>query len=115
MFADHKRLVRELDVLLNGEAGAAAQASLCDIVSQVRAERLSLWRGPVPMDIPPNAWIADQARQLSASKAQDAVGALAWNMAVAFRRWAEGGSGNSSVAAQVAQPIREDLESKGEA
>ncbi len=33
---DKKRLVRELDVLLNGEAGAAKQASLCDIVSQLR-------------------------------------------------------------------------------
>lgn len=37
--ADHNRLVRELDVLLNGEAGAAEQASLCDIVAQVRMER----------------------------------------------------------------------------
>ncbi len=36
VLADHRRLVRELDVLLNGEAGAAKQASLCDIVSQVR-------------------------------------------------------------------------------
>jgi hypothetical protein len=35
---DHRRLVRELDVLLNGEAGAAKQASLCDIVGQVRRE-----------------------------------------------------------------------------
>ncbi len=34
---DHKRLVRELDVLLNGSL-AAKQASLCDIVSQVRRE-----------------------------------------------------------------------------
>ena len=33
--ADHQRLVRELDVLLNGEAGAAKQASLCDLVAQV--------------------------------------------------------------------------------
>lgn len=33
--ADHRRLVRELDVLLNGEDGAAPQASLCDIVGQV--------------------------------------------------------------------------------
>ena len=32
---DHARLVRQLDVLLNGEAGAAQQASLCDIVAQV--------------------------------------------------------------------------------
>jgi hypothetical protein len=38
---DHKRLVRELDVLLNGDS-AAPQASLCDIVAQVRkySERL---------------------------------------------------------------------------
>lgn len=35
---DHRRLVRELDILLNGEANAARQASLCDIVSQVRRE-----------------------------------------------------------------------------
>lgn len=35
---DRKRLVRELDVALNGEAGAAPQASLCDIVAQVKAE-----------------------------------------------------------------------------
>lgn len=34
--ADELRLVRELDELLNGEDGAARQASLCDIVSQVR-------------------------------------------------------------------------------
>ena len=36
-FADHQRMVRELDVLLNGD-GAAKQASLCDIVAQVRKE-----------------------------------------------------------------------------
>jgi ATP:corrinoid adenosyltransferase len=35
VLADHRRLVRELDVLLNGEAGAAKQASLCDLVAQV--------------------------------------------------------------------------------
>lgn len=33
--ADHRKLVRQLDVALNGEAGAAKQASLCDIVGQV--------------------------------------------------------------------------------
>ncbi|MBV4524339.1 hypothetical protein KVG88_30155 [Pseudomonas sp. SWRI74] len=38
MRADRDRLVRELDVLLNGDAGAAEQASLCDIVAQVRME-----------------------------------------------------------------------------
>ena len=35
---DVNRLVRELDVCLNGEAGAAVQASLCDVVAQVRHE-----------------------------------------------------------------------------
>jgi hypothetical protein len=35
VLADHRRLVRELDVLLNGE-GAAQQASLCDIVAQLQ-------------------------------------------------------------------------------
>ncbi|KVT92659.1 hypothetical protein WK60_13795 [Burkholderia ubonensis] len=39
VLADHRRLVRELDVLLNGEEGAALQASLCDIVAQVRREK----------------------------------------------------------------------------
>lgn len=33
---DHLALVRALDVALNGEEGAAKQASLCDIVTQVR-------------------------------------------------------------------------------
>lgn len=36
VIADHKRLVRELDVMINGEEGAAKQASLCDIVSQMK-------------------------------------------------------------------------------
>lgn len=43
-FEDHKRLVRELDVALNGEDGAAKQASLCDIVSQVKDQRWKLVR-----------------------------------------------------------------------
>ncbi|VVD91350.1 hypothetical protein PCO31110_01636 [Pandoraea communis] len=37
--ADIDRLVRELDVLLNGDS-AAKQASLCDVVSQVRSEQI---------------------------------------------------------------------------
>jgi len=36
VLTDHKRLVRELDVIINGEEGAAKQASLCDIVSQMK-------------------------------------------------------------------------------
>lgn len=37
VLANHRRLVREMDVLLNGEEGAAKQASLCDLVGQVSA------------------------------------------------------------------------------
>lgn len=33
---DHNRLVRELDAALNGEEGAAEQASLCDIADEVK-------------------------------------------------------------------------------
>lgn len=39
LLQDHNRLVRELDVLLNGQEGAAQQASLCDIVAQLRAAK----------------------------------------------------------------------------
>ena len=44
VMADHKRLVRELDVALNGEEGAAKQASLCDILAQVKHSRISVTR-----------------------------------------------------------------------
>lgn len=40
VLSSHDRLVRELDVLLNGEEGAAKQASLCDVVAQVRRDGL---------------------------------------------------------------------------
>lgn len=33
---DHRRLVREMDEALNGKEGMAKQASLCDLVSQVK-------------------------------------------------------------------------------
>lgn len=48
VLADHRRLVRELDVLLNG-GGAARQASLCDIVGQVAKQRIR-----APNWTPPN-------------------------------------------------------------
>lgn len=38
VLVSHRQLVRELDVALNGEEGAAQQASLCDIVCQVSHE-----------------------------------------------------------------------------
>lgn len=38
VLSDHRRLVRELDFVLNGD-NAAEQASLCDIVAQVKATK----------------------------------------------------------------------------
>ena len=53
VLADHRRLVRELDLLLNG-SGAAKQASLCDIVSQVERQRIRApnWMPPDSIDGP---------------------------------------------------------------
>lgn len=34
--ADVDRLVREIDVIINGEEGAAKQASLCDMIGQIK-------------------------------------------------------------------------------
>lgn len=36
VLADHRRLVRELDVAMHGTAGAAKQASLCDLIEPAR-------------------------------------------------------------------------------
>lgn len=36
VIADHRALVREIDVIINGEAGAAKQASLCDLVGRIK-------------------------------------------------------------------------------
>lgn len=44
---DVRRLTREMDVALNGEAGAAAQASLCDVVAQVNKRAAML---KIPFD-----------------------------------------------------------------
>lgn len=60
---DHQRLVRELDVLINGEEGAAPQASLCDIVSQVRREGLTRPQTKKPDDFPnPGAALSNNER-----------------------------------------------------
>lgn len=47
--SDIKRLTRRLDVALNGEANAAKQASLCDIVSQVESENRKLNTETLPV------------------------------------------------------------------
>lgn len=51
--ADHRRLVRELDVLLNGD-GAAKQASLCDIVWQLKHEKAPSNQEPPMTDAMPD-------------------------------------------------------------
>lgn len=43
--ASRRALIRDLDIALNGEEGAAKQASLCDIVSQVKS--VVNWAGPI--------------------------------------------------------------------
>jgi hypothetical protein len=39
VLADHRRLVRELDIAMHGEEGAAQQASLCDLIKPARELR----------------------------------------------------------------------------
>ncbi len=41
---DHRRLTREIDVLLNGEDGAAKAPALVDIVAQLSDDRFELCR-----------------------------------------------------------------------
>lgn len=48
---DYKRLVRELDVLINGEDGAARQASLCDLVAQLKVQRAGSWPNTVGVKV----------------------------------------------------------------
>lgn len=54
VLADHRRLVRRLDVALNGEAGAAKQASLCDIVGQLEDARPLVYD---PAYLRSNGWV----------------------------------------------------------
>jgi len=68
VLTDHRRLVRELDMLLNGE-NAAQQASLCDIVAQVRSEK----ERPAP-DVDEYAY--DLSRQIMQLVSQTHVGGL---------------------------------------
>ncbi len=65
---DVNRLVRELDVALNGKAGAAAQASLCDVAAQVRLEAAKRGR---PLLAPQADSVLEDAARL-----KEAVGLL---------------------------------------
>ena len=85
---------------------AAAETALAAIRGRVEVEELR--------PIPDNQWIADQAQQLSASKARNDVGALAWNMAVAFSRWSKqrshilGDEGSPGDSDKIPKPVGED-------
>lgn len=50
--ASHNSLVRELDVIWNGEAGVAKQASLCDMVSQIGHDLVELRKNELRL-----AWV----------------------------------------------------------
>lgn len=45
VISDYQRLVRDLDVVWNGE-GAAHQASLCDMVAQIRKDVAAMTAAP---------------------------------------------------------------------
>lgn len=69
--ADKNRLVRELDVMLNGEDGAAKQASLCDIVAQLAALRRQA-SAPLALEfVERDARIAELERQLAEARCAD--------------------------------------------
>jgi len=55
--ASHRATVRKIDVILNGEAGAAKQASLCDLVRQIEDARKDAER---------YRWLRDNVEQVYA-------------------------------------------------
>lgn len=73
---DHDRLVRELDVIINGD-GAAPQAKLCDIVAQIRTVVV-----PITLSIPAGAGVpstlAPPAVPMSVDGYDSEVEAPAW-------------------------------------
>lgn len=61
-FRSHRSLVRDIDVIINGEDGAAKQASLCDLVGQI--EELVLIRDRATMPPPHPVTSNDALRKL---------------------------------------------------
>lgn len=53
VLADHRRLVRLLDVALHGEGNAAPQASLCDLIEPARRLREAVFPRPEVKDTAP--------------------------------------------------------------
>jgi len=74
---DEQRLVRELDIIINGEEGAAKQASLCDIVAQMmnkkRLEEIKAIRVTGMVD---NVRLADLVAELIAAVEEQTRGCL---------------------------------------
>lgn len=93
VLADHRRLVRELDVALNGEEGAAKQASLCDIVRQVKREGIrSLQSKPVP-----DALTDDELLELFYEKTGLVIGSDRAGGVIAFARQAISAAQSNTV------------------
>ena len=84
---DIKRLVRELDVLLNGEGGAAQQASLCDIVAQVRKTGTRIApKQPAPV-------LSDErtsSMHLTLSEIKDLAEFAGFNVQISDSEWCDG-------------------------
>lgn len=64
ILASHRAMVRELDVLLNGEAGAAKQARLADLIAQVRRDGLIVSTPTVKRDMALGAALERAAGEL---------------------------------------------------
>lgn len=101
VLADHRRLVRELDVLLNGD-GAAKQASLCDIVAQVASTRFKLVRADMPISKVLTELQAEESARIrarsritciSAECAQGAIAALSSSCSAGWVPWKPGDDG----------------------
>lgn len=66
------------------------------------------------MDRPDTDWLLTEARKLSARKDENSVRALAWNLSVAFSRWAEEtGQRQAEQARQRQQEIQDFLSQAG--
>ncbi|HEV8364578.1 MAG TPA: hypothetical protein VGQ52_13770 [Gemmatimonadaceae bacterium] len=84
---DIDSLVQELDVLLNGEAGAARQARLCDIVSQVRKQGVVVRPAHEPRTAPLRfkewwpTFVKDHPRINEDSAYEESIALHAWTAA----------------------------------
>lgn len=74
VLAGHRRLIRDLDVLFNGEEGAAQQASLGDIVAQIRKEGIKIASTKSSKKLKGDMfWNADDPERFGGESLHDAV------------------------------------------